>query len=398
MVIAWVLLPLWVTVALLMSPTHSATCKTQKFTSNRLYSTCLDLPHLNSHLHWTFNASNSSISLAVVAPPAKPGGWIAWAINPTKTGMVGAQSLLAMKRSDGVAVVKTYNISSYSSVVEQSLSLEVWDQSAEFSDGVFRIFANMKVPEKAETVNHIWQVGSSVTDGNPNAHDFQVENLMAKGTLSLTGSQTTNPSGGSGPSGVDSRTKRKNIHGVMNAVSWGILFPAGVVIARYLRTFESADPVWFYLHISCQISAYAVGVAGWATGLKLGSESKGIQWTGHRNLGIALFSLATVQIFALFLRPKKDHKYRFYWNIYHHSLGYAIVILGILNVFKGLDILKPAQKWKSGYIIAIVVLGGIALILEAITWVVVLRRKSNKSTKPYDGFNNGQTTQQPLSI
>lgn len=74
------------------------------------------------------------------------------------------------------------------------------------------------------------------------------------------------------------------------------MFPVGVILARYLRTFESADPAWFYLHAGCQSSAYAIGVAGWATGLQLGSKSKGIQYTTHRNIGIALFSLATVQV------------------------------------------------------------------------------------------------------
>lgn len=86
------------------------------------------------------------------------------------------------------------------------------------------------------------------------------------------------------------------IHGVLNVVSWGIMFPVGVIIARYLRTFPSADPAWFYLHAFCQSSAYAIGVAGWGTGLKLGGESKGVQYSGHRNIGIALFSLATVQV------------------------------------------------------------------------------------------------------
>ena len=86
------------------------------------------------------------------------------------------------------------------------------------------------------------------------------------------------------------------IHGILNVVSWGILFPIGIIIARYLRTFPSADPAWFYLHAFCQVSAYAIGVAGWGTGLKLGSESKGIQYTGHRNIGIALFAIATVQV------------------------------------------------------------------------------------------------------
>lgn len=79
-------------------------------------------------------------------------------------------------------------------------------------------------------------------------------------------------------------------------MSWGILFPIGAIIARYMKIFESADPAWFYIHVSCQFSAYVIGVAGWGTGLKLGRESEGIQFTGHRNIGIALFALATIQV------------------------------------------------------------------------------------------------------
>lgn len=85
-------------------------------------------------------------------------------------------------------------------------------------------------------------------------------------------------------------------HGVLNAVSWGILMPVGAIVARYLRAFKSADPAWFYLHVACQISAYIVGVSAWGIGLKLGSDSKGITYRAHRNIGIALFCLATLQV------------------------------------------------------------------------------------------------------
>ena len=105
-----------------------------------------------------------------------------------------------------------------------------------------------------------------------------------------------------------------------------------------------------------------------------------------------------MQVFALFLRPKKDNKFRSYWNIYHHGLGYGIVILGIINVFKGLAILDPEKKWKLAYIVLIIILGGIALFLEAITWIVVVKRKSNDSKKAYDGIidsTNGR--QKPLT-
>ncbi|XP_020248750.1 cytochrome b561 and DOMON domain-containing protein At3g25290-like [Asparagus officinalis] len=241
-----------------------------------------------------------------------------------------------------------------------------------------RIFATLQLGKGEGVVNEVWQVGSSVVNGVPAKHAFAPENLAASGTLDLIRGESS--AGG----GVDSTLKKKNIHGVLNAVSWGILLPIGAIIARYLKTFKSADPAWFYLHVSCQIIGYGVGVAGWATGLNLGSKSKGIVYSTHRNIGITLFSLGTLQLFALLLRPKKDHKYRLYWNIYHHAVGYTVIILGIVNVFEGLQILSPENKWKEAYIIVIAILGGIALLLEAVTWIV---RKSDKSSKLYDASN-----------
>lgn len=117
--------------------------------------------------------------------------------------MAGAQALVAFK-NDGVMTVNTYNISSYSSILPSKLSFDVWDMKAEESDGVMRIFAKVKVPAKAETLNQVWQVGPSVTAGLPDKHEFGQVNLQSKGALSLNGGQISS-------GGVDSRTKRKNV-------------------------------------------------------------------------------------------------------------------------------------------------------------------------------------------
>lgn len=114
---------------------------------------------------------------------------------------------------------------------------------------------------------------------------------------------------------------------------------------------------------------------------------------------LVIFSVFFFQVFALFLRPNKDHKYRFYWNIYHHSFGYTIIILGILNIFRGFEILSPDHKWKSSYITVIIALAVIALVLEAITWSVVMKKKCKNNNKTYDGHNNnGQTRDQHLGV
>ncbi|KAL6567049.1 hypothetical protein OROMI_015453 [Orobanche minor] len=289
-----------VTVVSLVSPSQSATCTSQTFTNNKLYALCNDLPHLNSYLHWTFDRATSTLSIAFISGPVGSSGWVSWAINPTGTNMAGSQALIAFKDAKGKMTVKTYNITGYGPLTESKVWYAVRNSSAEFSGGVMTIFATVVLPVPGlATVNQVWQMGSSVTGGSPDKHAFQPENLNAKGTLDLLGGQSN------GSTGSDSRTKKRNIHGVLNVVSWGIMFPTGIVIARYMRVFPSADPAWFYLHISCQISAYAIGVAGWGTGLKLGSDSKGITYSDHRNIGISLFCLATVQYVCIAIKTQE---------------------------------------------------------------------------------------------
>ncbi|KAL8261973.1 hypothetical protein R6Q59_026022 [Mikania micrantha] len=363
-------------------------CAGQKFENNKRYDRCIDLPQLDSYLHWSLDTAKGLVSIVFIAPPATPDGWVSWAINPTGEGMVGSQSLIGYRAPNGLMVVDTYNVSSYGPLVKGKLDFGVTDMRSEYEDGVMRIFATFELLEKGQTtVNQVWQVGGSVTEkGVPARHDLQPANLGSKGSLDLLSGEISG--GGNG----NSKTKRRNIHGILNAVSWGVLFPVGVMVARYLRTFPAADPAWFYLHGSLQVSAYAIGVAGWGTGLKLGSESKGVKYTDHRNIGITLFCLATLQVIALFLRPKIGHKLRFIWNIYHHGNGYAVIALGILNVFKGLEILSPSNKWKLSYIIIISSLGAIAFVLEVFTWIIFFKRKSLKTTKSDDNGDAGRHT------
>ncbi|PQM34700.1 hypothetical protein Pyn_20202 [Prunus yedoensis var. nudiflora] len=117
--------------------------------------------------------------------------------------MPGAQTLLAYKTENGAPAVNKLNITSYNSIVPGKLAFDVWDVSAEFSNGSFTIFATVKVPKDATSVNQVWQVGSVVnkTSGFPEKHDFAPANLKSFGTLSLGANSTT-----STPAGTNSTT------------------------------------------------------------------------------------------------------------------------------------------------------------------------------------------------
>ncbi|GFZ04122.1 auxin-responsive family protein [Actinidia rufa] len=140
---------------------------------------------------------------------------------------------------------------------------------------------------------------AAVLNDSPGTHDLSGANVRSMATLNLL-------SGQSATTGTtNSKIRSKYIHGVLNTISWGIMMPLGVVIARYVSVFESADPAWFYLHVTCQTSAYIVGVVGWITGLLLGKKNlPAFQHTAHRTIGILLFCLATLQVLSLRLRPK----------------------------------------------------------------------------------------------
>ncbi|KAG5538975.1 hypothetical protein RHGRI_019504 [Rhododendron griersonianum] len=139
-------------------------------------------------------------------------------------------------------------------------------------------------------------------------------------------------------------------HGVLNAVSWGIMMPLGFMAARYLKAFgPRADPLWFYTHVSLQLSGYFLGMSGGATRLVLGSMSSGNHHPCHMGIGSALFALGLLQISALFMRPAKDHKHRHIWNWFHHLTGYLVLLLSLVNIWVGFTILKPAKGWMIGY-------------------------------------------------
>ncbi|KAK8575488.1 hypothetical protein V6N13_033273 [Hibiscus sabdariffa] len=365
----------------LIPTSHAQTCAKHAFSNNRVFKSCSDLPVLNSFLHYNYDSVSGKLQIAYRHTGTALSTWVAWAINPTSKGMVGSQALVAYRMNDGSMRAYTSPIAQYRTQLrEGELSFDVSDLSATYENNEIIIFATLEVSRNGTTLNHVWQEGA-ISGNVPQMHGTSAANMQSMGTLNLI-------SGEGGTIGEGSlRQRKQKIHGVLNAVSWGILMPLGAIIARYLKVFKSADPAWFYLHTSCQLSAYVVGVVGWGTGLKLGSESPGIQYSAHRTIGIILLCLGTSQVFALLLRPKPDQKLRFYWNIYHHLVGYGVIILGVINIFKGFDILEPEKKWKNAYIGVIIALACNAVMLEAYTWFFLQRKRSESEGKIPYGIN-----------
>lgn len=75
--------------------------------------------------------------------------------------------------------------------------------------------------------------------------------------------------------------------------------------------------------------------------LRLQNQSHRVRYIAHRIISVVISCIATLQVSALLLRPKKEHKYWFYWYIYHHCIRYSVVVLRIVGIFEGYWFLNP---------------------------------------------------------
>uniref|UniRef100_A0A7N0UGJ4 DOMON domain-containing protein n=1 Tax=Kalanchoe fedtschenkoi TaxID=63787 RepID=A0A7N0UGJ4_KALFE len=144
---------------------------------------------LDAELHYTYNATNGSLSVAFVATPPEPSGWTSWAVNPTGTGMIGAQAFVAFQ-VNGTVRTKTLNITGYKEIKPGNLSFAFWDVSAEKKNDVLTLYASLAVPGNKTFVNQVWNVGPGLADdgsGKLKPHALTGESLMSKSALSLTG-------------------------------------------------------------------------------------------------------------------------------------------------------------------------------------------------------------------
>lgn len=163
--------------------TSAQNCSNYTFPANRTFTTCKVLPFLEANLHWNYNSSSTKVSIAYRAKQDSK-GWVAWAINPIRQGMVGSQALVAFHNSTDSMIAYTTQITSYSpSMQRANLSFQVSNISAEYLNNEMIIFATIGPLGNGTTVNHVWQGGLSVSNDIPQMHPFSSQHLQSFGQI-----------------------------------------------------------------------------------------------------------------------------------------------------------------------------------------------------------------------
>ncbi|KAF5206496.1 Cytochrome b561 and domon domain-containing protein [Thalictrum thalictroides] len=344
----------------------------------------MNLPTQQASIAWTFYSHNATLDFVFFGSFISPSGWVGCGINPSSPEMTGTRALIAFPDpTSGQVVVLTYILGpavklQKSPLVSAPLDIHLISSSTALYGGrmgtvhngaAVHIFATLKLTPNKTKVNLVWNRGLYVQGYSPTIHPTTVNDLSSIATIDIL-------SGESASSSHNNNIKRMKVaHGILNAISWGFLLPAGALTARYLRHFEAVGVYWFYIHTGVQLTAFLLGIVGFALGIRLGNLSPGVTFGLHRKLGFAVFCLGSLQTLALLFRPKTTHKFRKYWKSYHHFVGYACVVLGVVNVFQGFEVMGISGSYaKLAYCLALSTTLGICIALEVNGWVIFCRK------------------------
>jgi len=153
-------------------------------------------------------------------------------------------------------------------------------------------------------------------------------------------------------------------HGLLMFVAFGILFPSGLLVARYAKT--TLGPIWFNTHVAIQVIGGIMAATGFGLSIyNLGGLSLNLSET-HHVIGFVLILLVAVQVIGGAVRPHiepgvpKTYK-RVVFEVVHHWSGRTICALAVPNIFFGLDIIGATAAFPIVYL-ALLILVGFSLI------------------------------------
>ncbi|KAK3184493.1 hypothetical protein Dsin_031779 [Dipteronia sinensis] len=383
----------------------SAHCTTT--TSTKAFQKCMTLPTQQASLAWTFHAHNATLDLCFFGTFISPSGWVGCGINPTSAEMTGTRALIAFPDPNSgqllllpyildptVKLQKTplLSIPLDNNLLISSSSTLYGGKMATVHDGAtIQIYATLKLVPNKTKIHIVWNRGLYVQGYSPTIHPTTTNDLSSIATIDVK-------SGGITGSAQHNNIKTlRTLHGTLNAIAWGFLLPIGAVTARYLRHVQSLGPSWFYVHSGIQLIGFFLGTVGFAMGIRLGELSPGVVYSMHKKLGFAVFSLGALQTLALLFRPKTTNKFRKYWKSYHHFVGYACVVLGVVNVFQGFEVMGEGGSYaKLGYCLCLSTLVGVCIALEVNSWVVFCR-KAKEDKLRREGLIGGTTSDKASS-
>jgi len=188
----------------------------------------------------------------------------------------------------------------------------------------------------------------------------------ARGTYSLSLAD------GTSAATLTDAAKFKLTHGVMMLCGWGVLLPAGVLGARFLRHW---DPFWYRLHRNTQIVGVTIATVGLIIALTQLGPIETSSGGAHAILGLVVSAIGLFQPLNGFLRPHKGGAHRHLWEVVHKWGGRLALILAAPTIIMGCLKLNSQEKAALPSVgLVLLALYGVAVAVMTIATAWLLRQ------------------------
>ncbi|XP_027063524.1 cytochrome b561 domain-containing protein At4g18260-like [Coffea eugenioides] len=126
------------------------------------------------------------------------------------------------------------------------------------------------------------------------------------------------------------------IHGFLLWASMGFLVPVGILVMRKSNREECGRrlKILLYIHGVLQILSVLLLTAG---AIMSFINFENAFNNDHQRLGLALYGLVWLQMLVGIIRPHRGSNARSGWFFVHWLLGTAVSVLGIINIYTGLQ-------------------------------------------------------------
>jgi len=374
------------------------------------FQTCTKIANVGSNfnLAWNLTADPNDASVTIMTMgmnASMSGQYVAVGFPSQKNSMKNAATMILADDPTAGATLKQYYMSGYdqSDVYPSQEGATILNiaplSSGVDSNGVLAGMFTMSLPYATAGLQkrrrHLFQASSPLSvynmifaagDVRPNgslrqhysdgAGDVNLEDALVANGFSVTNAVTYSENEGA-----------KIAHQVLMAVGWGVIIPLGIIGGRAKN--QLAAPKWYNTHRYMQASGYVIGLIGFGLGFAITSSWE-TNYTVHRDLGITITVLATVQVLSLLWKPEPGTKLRKYWGPYHVWVGRITTILAIVNIYYGMLCLGDQNVETWAWVTYTVVLGLIGVLGLVSEYREYTLRKSAEVTKGVSNMEQGQ--------
>ncbi|XP_011098392.2 cytochrome b561 domain-containing protein At2g30890-like [Sesamum indicum] len=126
------------------------------------------------------------------------------------------------------------------------------------------------------------------------------------------------------------------LHGFLLWASVGFLMPVAILIKRMSIREESGRRlrIIFYIHAITQVLAVLLATAGAVMSIKYFDNSFS---NDHQRIGLAFYIIMWLQALIGIFRPHRGSKGRSIWFVFHWLVGISVSLLGVINIYTGLQ-------------------------------------------------------------